>query len=59
MDEITETRPAILVNVIDADGNVIALQIMEYEVPDFLRLRVDPEIAAGCKIVPTTKTAES
>lgn len=50
MDEITETRPAIFVNVIDADGNVIAAHVMEYEVADFLRLRVDPEIAANCTI---------
>lgn len=54
MDEIAETRPAILVNVIDADGNVIASQVMEYEVTDFLRLRVDPEIAKDCTIEPVS-----
>lgn len=51
MNEVSETRPAILVNVVDADGNVIAEQIMQYEVADFLRLRVDPVVAAGCKVV--------
>jgi len=50
MDETAETRPAVFVNVIDADGNIIAAQVMEYEVADFLRLRVNPEIAVGCKI---------
>lgn len=49
-----ETRPAILVNVIDADGNIIAEQIMDYEVADFLRLRVDPAVAAVCTTVPAT-----
>lgn len=56
MDEIAETRPAVFVNVIDADGNIVAEQIMEYEVADFLRLRVDPEIAKGCTIEPVLKT---
>lgn len=51
-DAPAETRPAVLVNVIDADGNIIAEQIMDYEVADFLRLRVDPAVAKGCKTVP-------
>lgn len=51
MDETTEAIPAIFVNIIDADGNVIAEQIMDYEVADFLKLRVDPRVAEGCKIV--------
>lgn len=55
INEIAETRPAIRVNVIDADGNVIASQIMEYEAADFLRLRVDPTVAVGCKTVPATQ----
>lgn len=49
-----ETRPAVLVNVIDANGNVIAESIMEYEAADFLRLRVDPVVAAGCTTVPAS-----
>ena len=53
MDEQSETRPAIRVDVVDADGNVIASQIMEYEAADFLRLRVDPEIAKTCRVVPS------
>ena len=55
-DTPAETRPAVLVNVMDADGNIIAADIMDYEVPDFLRLRVDPAVAAGCKTVPVEKT---
>lgn len=57
MDEepIIESRPAVFVDVIDAEGNVIAEQVLEYEVPDFLRLRVDPAVAAGCKTVPVAK----
>lgn len=54
MDEIAETRPSVFVNVIDANGNVIASSVMDYEVPDFLRLRVDPEIAKGCTIEPVS-----
>lgn len=46
-----ETRPAIQVNVIDSNGNVIAAEIMEYEVADFLQFRVDPAIASGCTVV--------
>lgn len=51
MDESAETRPAVFVNIVDADGNVIAEQIMDYEAADFLRLRVDPAVAAGCVVV--------
>ena len=51
MNDQSETRAAVLVNVVDADGNIIAEQVMDYEVPDFLRLRVDPEVASGCTIV--------
>lgn len=42
----------ILVNILDADGNIIAREVMDYEVADFLRLRVDPAIAAGATTVP-------
>lgn len=49
-EEVTEIRPAVLVNVIDGNGNIVAGHIMEYEVADFLRLRVDPEIAQNCTV---------
>lgn len=51
MDDAAEARPAVFVNVIDANGNTIASQMMDYEVKDFLRLRVDPEIAASSRVV--------
>lgn len=57
MTEEAETRPVVLVDVVDANGNVIASQVMDYEVKDFLRLRVDPEIAKGCTIEPVLKTS--
>ena len=50
-----ETRPAVLVDVIDGDGKILAKQIMDYEVPDFLRLRVSPEVAKGCKTAPASQ----
>ena len=50
-EAITLTCERVLA-AIDADGNIIAEQVLAYEVPDFLRLRVDPAIAAGCKTVP-------
>lgn len=52
-NQVIETRPAVLVNIVDASGNVIAEQIMQYEVEDFLRLRVDPRIATACRTVAT------
>lgn len=53
-----DTRPAVLVNVIDANGNIIASEIMDYEVADFLRLRVDPDVAKGCTTVPANLRPE-
>lgn len=41
------------VDVLDRDGNVLASEVMDYEVDDFLRLRVDPEVAKGCQIRPS------
>lgn len=55
METTTETRPPVLVNIIDADGVYIAREIMEYEVPDFLALRVDPQVAATCRIEPAER----
>lgn len=55
MDATTDPRPAVYVNVIDADGNIIAAEVIEYEVEDFLRLRVDPAVAAGCRMVPISE----
>lgn len=48
MDE----QPGTLVNILDANGNIIAREVMDYEVADFLRLRVDPAVAAGATTVP-------
>ena len=45
----------ILVNVLDADGNIIAREIMDYEVADYLRLHVDSAVAA----VATTEPAST
>lgn len=50
-DETPLNPPAVFVNIYDADGSVIASEMMDYEVADYLRLRVDPKIAAGCKVV--------
>lgn len=50
-DPPIEARPVILVNIVDASDAIIAASIMEYEAEDFLRLRVSPEVAAGCKVV--------
>lgn len=52
MDE-TDPRPAVLVNVRDSEtGELLLEQAMDYEVPDFLRLRVSAEVAARCVTEP-------
>lgn len=50
-EEIIVTPPAVYVDVIAADGSIIAEQIIEAEAADFLKLRVDPKVAEGCQIV--------
>lgn len=50
-DETPLNPPAVFVDILDADGNVIAHEVIENEVADFLKLRVDPTVAAGCKVV--------
>jgi hypothetical protein len=53
-DENGDPRPAVLIDVIaiDPETKVIAVvgnDMMDYEVTDFLRLRVPSDVAATCQ----------